>query len=256
MRRRTLLALCFAAFVFAPVAQADIELLQWQRPRRSEADGSGDFDRLITTLLAEINLAVTVKVLPIQRIRRAMLAGENICVAPATLRVFFKKNPGVQKENYLGSVPIDMVTGHVFSRAGEEPVRSLKELAGKSVAYWWRVPFEAELAATGAKLMYVPSEKEAIQLLVAGRVDLAWGWRPGSLANYMKLTSQPANFDPDFFVSQEPTQIICKHSKETQDFLTKVDSHLTAMRSDGRLKKILSPHAVIYGVDIPFPKAN
>ena len=254
--RKFTLIFSFLLLLAAPSARADIELLQWLRPQRVEPDGSGDFDRLIKLLLAEINTPVSVKVLPIQRIRRAMLAGDSVCVAPATLSVFFEKNPGVSEENYLASTPIDKVTGHVFSRPGEEPVREFKGLAGKSVAYWWRVPYGEMLRKAGLKLLYVPSEKESIQLLMAGRVDLAWGWRPGSLASYRKLTPAPANYDSDFSISSQPTQVICKYSQETKAFLRHVNQVLAAMRLDGRLKKTLMPHAQIYGVDVPFPKAK
>ena len=249
-----LLAALMACVFAVSSASAEIEMLQWQRPRRAEHVEAGGFNKLLAVLLAEINMPVSVNFMPVQRIRRAMLGGHSVCVAPAALPAFLRKNPSVAKENYIASSRIDMATGHVFSRPGEEPVHRLADLAGKTVAYWWRVPLVAQLKATGVNLQYLLSEKEAIQMMMAGRVDLAWGWRPDSLAYHAEITGKPANFDPEFSISQLAMQIICKKTEETRSLLAQVDKHLAAMRSDGRLRKLLGPHAVIYGVDIPFPK--
>lgn len=234
-------------------AAADVEILRWQRVGGSEYLGTADFDKLLSVLVAGIDIAVSVKAMPAQRMRRAIITGDSVCLAPVSLPVFFRKNPNAQKEDFHASSPIEMVSGHIFSRPGEDPAHSLADLAGKSLAYWWRMPVEDELQALGIKLEYLPSEKEAIQLMMAGRVDFTWGWRPDSLAQFTKITGRPANFDPDFSMVQLAMQIVCKKTAETRNLLKHVDRQLAAMRGDGRLKKILGPHARVYGLDVPFP---
>jgi len=237
-------------------AVAEVQLLQWERPGRVEHDGSGDFDRLITAILAEVDMPVSVKTMPLMRVRRALLSDSSVCMVPGSLKLFLERVPGVQKENYTASTPIDRVTGHVFSRPGDIPVRSRDQLSGKRLALWVKLPLTEYLASTGVEFVYVASEKEAIQLLLAGRVDLAWGWRPSSLKSYEKISATSANYDLDFSLVSEFSQIMCRKTAETQRFLNQVDVVLDAMRGDGRLKKIFGPHAEVFGVDIPFSAAR
>jgi len=232
-------------------ATADIQILQWERPGRVERDGSGDYDHLIAAVLAEINMPVLAKIEPLRRIRQALLSTNSVCVAPGSLTLFLTQNPTIQSEKFRASVPIDRVTGHIFSRLGDAPVHSPDELSGKRMAVWWGVPLNSDIAASGVELIYAANEKEAIQMLLAGRVDTVWGTRPGSSNNFEHLAGAPAIYDRNFIMMTLDLQVMCRNTAETRLFLQKVDLVLEAMRHDGRLKKLLGPDARVIGIDVP-----
>lgn len=244
-------------FLLGPIAaNADVALIKMLRPGRVEHDNSGDYDRALTAILKESSMTVSVRAEPLKRSNRSLLLQDDICKTPTDLTNFLRNTPGAKRENYISSVPIDLISGHILSRPGEPAVRDKSTLIGKNIAVWWGVIVDEYVTGNGAKAVIVSSEDEAIQMLMAGRVDLAWGWLPDSPMHYEKIGYPAPNFDPDFSLLATPATIVCKRSDRTLAFIEEVNTIIEAMRSDGRLKKLFSPHARIVGVDVPMTKAT
>lgn len=233
-------------------AHADITLIKLLRPGRVELDGNGDYDKLIAAIEAELSLPLLIKSLPIKRARRELTLSSSLCIAPFSLEAHLRHVPDANRADFISGVPIDLISGHAVTVPTQPIIRSREELAGKQFALWWGIPKNIYFGSD-VKVVTVNNEDKALQLLMAGRVDLAWGWLPDSPMHYEKMGYEPPNFDPNFSLVAETVGIVCKRSQEAAKFIQMSDEVIESMRADGRLKQLLSPYARIVGVDVPMP---
>lgn len=249
----TLLGLLLTA---APVFSADVQFHKLFRPGRVEPDGSGDYDRLLEKIFEEVSMPLVAAAVPIKRARRDLLTRTGTCITPFSLEMFVLHNVEPTARDFISSVPIDLISTHILTRPGDTIIRSKEDLAGKRVAVWWGIPVVNYFAGTGVEIVNVTSEDKAAQLLMAGRVEAAWGWLPDSPIQYERLGFDQPSFDPDFSFVTTTAGIVCNKTPETIKLVKELDIVINAMRLDGRLKKLLSPYARIVGVDMPMPASD
>ena len=149
-----------------------------------------------------------------------------------------------REEKYLFSEPYTVSTGVVITRADDDSVSSLADIAGKTSAQSLTSSFNDVATQAGAQVQAVEGFTQAITLLEQGRVDVTVN---DSLAflEYQKTTG-----DDGVKIAAEidqPSEQALVFRKDSSDLQQRVNGALDALREDGTLAEISEKY---FGEDV------
>lgn len=149
-----------------------------------------------------------------------------------------------REEKYLFSTPYTYSNGVVITRADDDSVSSLADIAGKTSAQSTTSNFAEVATEAGAQIEAVEGFTQAITLLKQSRVDVTVN---DSLAflEYQKTTG-----DEDVKVAAEiddQSRSAFAFRKDSADLQTRVDEALETLRADGTLAEISEKY---FGEDV------
>ena len=149
-----------------------------------------------------------------------------------------------REAKYLFSTPYTYSNGVVITRADDDSVTSLADVAGKTSAQSSTSNFADVATAAGAQIEAVEGFSQAITLLKQSRVDVTIN---DSLAflEYQKSTG-----DTDVKIAAEiddPSESALALRKDSTDLQTQVNGALEALRADGTLAEISEKY---FGEDV------
>ena len=152
-------------------------------------------------------------------------------------------NPDRQ-EKYLFSEPYTVSTGVVITRADDDSVSSLADIAGKTSAQSLTSSFNDVATQAGAQVQAVEGFTQAITLLEQGRVDVTVN---DSLAflEYQKTTG-----DDGVKIAAEidqPSEQALVFRQDSADLQERVNGALETLREDGTLAQISEKY---FGEDV------
>ncbi|KQS57110.1 L-cystine-binding protein TcyA [Geodermatophilus sp. Leaf369] len=140
-----------------------------------------------------------------------------------------------REESYLFSTPYTVSTGVVITRADDDSVTSLADVAGKTSAQSLTSSFYETATAAGAQIEAVEGFTQAITLLKQERVDVTIN---DSLAF---LEYQATTGDEDVKIAaeiDEPSEQALVFRQDETDLQSRVDDALESLRADGTLAEI------------------
>lgn len=235
--------------VVAEESRDAVVIAGFPKEGRLEQDGTGHYADMVQAFLAESDEPASFVIMPFKRVTRTFLDGGSICVVPAAFERWRHFVPSLTREDILESEPIDYVTAHIVTRAGEPTISDIRQLQGKRVSHWVGVPVDAFL--TDVDTIAAESEESNIRLLMSGRVDAIFSWSPDASILYDRMGLGTPNFAPDEPVFGSATHLVCRKTPATELLSRDVNQTILRMRADGRLKDLLGRHARVVGVDVP-----
>jgi cystine transport system substrate-binding protein len=140
-----------------------------------------------------------------------------------------------REESYLFSTPYTVSSGVVITRADDDSVTSLADVAGLTSAQSLTSSFSEVATEAGATIETVEGFTQAITLLKQGRVDVTIN---DSLAflEYQKTTG-----DDEVKIAaeiDEPSEQALVFRQDSADLQSRVDDALESLRADGTLAEI------------------
>ncbi len=149
-----------------------------------------------------------------------------------------------REQRYLFSEPYTVSTGVVVTRADDDSVDALEDVAGKRSAQSTTSSFADVAREAGAQVEAVEGFSQAVALLKQERVDVTIN---DSLA---VLEYQNSTGDEDIQIAAEidqPSEQALVFRKDSADLQAEVDEALAALREDGTLARISQEY---FGEDV------
>ncbi len=259
MRHLFLCALSISLLAMSVRSAASDErvlLVGFYKEGRVNADGSGEYAELATSILEQVETPSAFVSMPVMRTIRAFKEGGHQCVLPA-LHGSWLARTGFKPEQLVESEPIDYVSAHFVTRPGEPVVTDARTLEGKTLGYWVGAPVDRLLPPDVAvDRVSAATEESNIHMLMSGRVDVIWSWIPDVYILFEKFGYGEPSLAPKEPLFGTTSHILCHRTPLTERFIRQVDTVIRAMRSEGKLKEFLGPHALIVGEDVPMTVWN
>jgi ABC-type amino acid transport substrate-binding protein len=206
-------------------------------PRYYQADGNGAYQKLMREILRRSGESAELLNFPLTRATVKFDKYKNACY-PVSLKLAV---------DVLGYKLI--ATGEAINRfkiviatlRGTAMMTSFKQVRGRSIA---ALP-TTDLAAYGYSsssitVRYVPTHKQGLELLEAGKVSAMLGSVGDLIAYKDKLNYEDAS--PIYSVDES---LVCHPGAASEAFLKKVDPAIRAMKADGSLKSILGEYYLL-----------
>ena len=236
----------------APPARAadDITLYLNQLPHRLVAGSGQQYDRFLTELLDEINLAVKASHGPLVRSKTNFLQDPGSCLFPTNIRAL---RVGKKADTLLPSEQVDVVSLRLYTRRQRQGEVEIGDFAPERVGYIRGSGAIQPLGPNAARFMPIDSEEQLIRMLELNRIDAFLGHHPDTALALEELNKPDA-----LHVSPLPVKnlrfkvtFICHDNEAGRRFVSAVNPVILQMRLDGRLRTILGKHAEFRFSDEP-----
>lgn len=259
LRHLFLCALSISLLAVSPGLGASDEkvlVVGFYKEGRVNPDGSGGYAELARYILGQVKTPSILITMPILRTVRTFKKGGDRCVLSALHGTWLARTE-LRPEDVVESEPIDYVTAHFVTRPGEPVITDARALEGKSLGHWVGAPVDRILPPdVSVNRVSAATEESNIHMLMSGRVDVIWSWIPDVYILFEKFGYGKPSLVPKEPLLGATSHILCHRSPLTERFIKQVDSVIQTMRSEGKLKEILSPYAQIVGEDIPITVWN
>lgn len=211
---------------------------------RLDEDPESGFNKL-ANLIFPRDGAASYQRMPLARGLRFFTETERACMYPASA-LAVQSLTSTSPDKVLESAPIDLVSSHVFTPPGGRVYNTFDELEGKSMAVQHGVEASQYIrTVVDFDLVRTPNDLSALRMVMAGRVDVMYGWYPDTFIIAEKNKLPLPDFNPDLIIFETTTHLVCKKFAGVEALLSTVNGRIEALRQEGRLQEILGRHARI-----------
>jgi hypothetical protein len=233
-----------AATDVAETVNSPILVIGAQLEGRLDDSETAGYSLLINELLPDRD-DVNYQSFPLQRAIRTFEMEDRSCLFPTSIfaaALLTAVDPG----EMIQSDPIDLVTSHFLTRKGEPTIDSWGQIDQHKVAIQQSVELSAvNRGLSKPQIVRTPNDRVALRMLMAGRVDVFYGWYPDSVIIAEAEGLELPDFNPNFVVFETTTHIVCKKGINAEPVLEYANRKIQALKQSGELRKMLGPHARI-----------
>lgn len=222
-----------------------IEIIAAHLEGRLDADPDSGYNKLLAKVLPTQSHYLKYQRYPLARALRKFAEAKRVCLFPASLSsVNLVTN--IPTDDMTESTPIDIVSAHFISAPGRKTYDTIESLSGATISVQQGVAEKALSSLTlGLKKIKTPDDLSALKMLLAGRVDVMYGWYPDSHYIAEKNNLPLPHFDPSLIFFQTTTHFVCKNFGGVEELMKILNTRLDKLRHSGELGEILGKHARI-----------
>lgn len=208
-------------------------------------DGSGFYNDLMAEILSgsvASGDATAYRLMPYRRATASFRANRQTCLFPSAKAVL--EAAGGAKGAYIETDPIFSAQEHLFARSGEQPPRSLDDLAGKTIAVPNGSIMLNLLKNAGARLITVHDETDKAQMLITGRVDMMSGMLPNEHLVAKALDAKMPSYDRDFPLVDAGVAIVCHDTPAGHALIKRLNSSIAALQATDAFRQKMAAAGV------------
>ncbi|WND03633.1 transporter substrate-binding domain-containing protein [Temperatibacter marinus] len=180
---------------------------------------------------------------------------------PETIGVLI---PSMKGQSVRYSLPIDYISGHLFSHSSVPKITSFEQVEGLKFGVLNDSIVEPLFGdkLNTIELVRVRNDRQNMNMLMRRRVNYVFGWAPDNLLMAEDLDFTEFSYDPSLKFFETTTHVVCKKTPENDAVLSTINAQIKQLQTSGIIRFILSKHAnpVEYGsrsyVRYPFTGIN
>ncbi|UTA48094.1 transporter substrate-binding domain-containing protein [Simiduia sp. 21SJ11W-1] len=204
-----------------------------------EADGTGALNELHSKLLSALPIATETHYAPPMRADHNFNAGTADALVPDFCNAALKRP-------YVRSVPFARIQRHIFTPPGSAPLTDLDQLKGLRVGLVRGYSYALQgPAGEGVQLVWLPSQRQALRMLVNGRLDaiVANAQELGAIINAEPLAWP--SFEPKAPVLDRALCYAFADNQQGRQLAQAISAEILRLRDNGELARLLGPSALV-----------